>query len=299
MSHPHGPLATLQRRAGRLLFEQVSGGQAGRERRTRIHTTPGPRWFPADSAVARVHGDAAMFVGGLRALLLQCLHPLAVAAIADHSDYRTDPWGRLGRTSTFLAETTFATAADSQRAVDVVRAVHARVHGTAPDGTPYTADDPDLLHWVHTAEVDSFLLTHQRHGAHPLDGPGCDDYLAQTATVARRLGTPDPPTHRDALRHALDRHRPALARTTASDDVTHFLLHEPPLPRAARGAYALLAAAAYGSLPADARRMLPAPPHVRRPPLPARQAGQIATRAIRWALAGDPPPGPPPPAGTD
>ncbi|PFG43267.1 uncharacterized protein (DUF2236 family) [Isoptericola jiangsuensis] len=290
------PAATgpLRRRAGRLVFEQVSGGAEGRARRERIHGTPGPRWFAPDSAVARVHGDAAMFVGGLRALLLQSLHPLAVAAIADHSDYRDDPWGRLGRTSTFLAETTFATVDDAQRAVDVVRAVHVRVRGTAPDGTPYAADDPELLDWVHVAEVDSFLLTHQRHGARPLDGPGCDAYLAQTATVAARLGVLDPPRDRAALRAALDRHRPALARTPASDDIARFLLTEPPLPWAVRGFYALLAGAAWSSLPADARRLVPAPRHLRLPGAVARQGGQVATRAIRWALAGDPPPPTPP-----
>jgi uncharacterized protein (DUF2236 family) len=280
----------LRRRAGRLVFEQVSGGAEGRARRERIHATPGPRWFPPDSAVARVHGDAAMFVGGLRALLLQSLHPLAVAAIADHSDYRDDPWGRLGRTSTFLAETTFATADDAQRAVDVVRAVHARVRGIAPDGTPYTADDPVLLDWVHVAEVDSFLLTHQRHGARPLDGPGCDAYLAQTATVAARLGVLDPPRDRAALGAALDRHRPALARTAASDDIAHFLLAEPPLPWPVRGFYALLAVAAWDSLPATARAMIPLPGHLRAVVPLARPGGQAATRAIRWALAGDPPP---------
>jgi uncharacterized protein (DUF2236 family) len=280
----------LRNRAGRLVFEQVSGGTAGRERRERIHATPGERWFAPDAAVARVHGDAAMFVGGLRALLLQSLHPLAVAAITDHSDYRDDPWGRLARTSTFLAETTFATAADAQRAVDVVRAVHARVRGSAPDGTPYSADDPVLLDWVHVAEVDSFLLTHQRHGARPLDGTGCDEYLAQTATVAARLGVLDPPRDRAALRRALDRHGPSLARTPASDDVARFLLAEPPLPRAARGVYALLAAAAWTSLPGAARRMIPVPAHVRALAPIARTGGEAATRAIRWALAGDPPP---------
>src|ERR1700722_16039863 len=84
---------------------------------------PGPRWFDADRPIRRVHGDAAMFVGGLRALLLQSLHPQAMIAVAEHSDYRADPWGRLQRTSTFLAVTTYGTADDAQRAVDRVRQV--------------------------------------------------------------------------------------------------------------------------------------------------------------------------------
>ena len=134
-----------------------------------------------------------MFVGGLRALLLQSLHPLAMAGVAEHSDYRGDPWGRLQRTSTFLAVTTFGPAADAQRAVDRVRGIHQRVHGIAPDGRPYHASDPHLLEWVHVAEVDSFLLAHQLYGAAPLDQSGRDGYVADTARVAAALGVPDPP----------------------------------------------------------------------------------------------------------
>ena len=286
---PH-PVRSLQRRAGRTLFEKVSGGAAGRVERERIHTSPGPRWFDDDSAVARVHGDASMFPGGLRALLLQSLHPAAMAAVASHSGYRGDPWGRLGRTSTFLARTTFATATDAQQAVDVVRAVHARIRGTTPEGLAYAADDPWLLRWVHTAEVDSFLTAHQRFGARPLDAAGCDAYLAQAATVADRLGAADPPRTVAALHAALEEFRPELAATPASDDVARFLLGEPPLPRIARAPYALLAAGAYGTLPPWAQDLLPAPWPLHGDPAPVRAGGRLATRAIRWALAGDPPP---------
>src|SRR3954468_11467774 len=93
----------------------------------------GERWFSRDRPIWTVHTDAAMFVGGLRALLLQSLHPLAMAGVADHSDFRADPWGRLQRTAMFLAVTTFGTAGDAQRAVDKVRGIHRRVHGVAPD----------------------------------------------------------------------------------------------------------------------------------------------------------------------
>src|ERR1700758_5658092 len=125
-------LDVLQRRLGEALFARVAGpeGPANRAR----FAAPGPRWFAPDRPIRRVHGDAAMFVGGLRALLLQSLHPQAMIAVAQHSDYRNDPWGRLQRTSTFLAATTFGTADDAQRAVDRVHRVHEHVTGTAPDG---------------------------------------------------------------------------------------------------------------------------------------------------------------------
>jgi hypothetical protein len=161
-------LDRVRERLGQGLFAMVAGPE-GPQNRTRIHATPGPRWFADDRPIRRVHSDASMFVGGLRALLLQSLHPLAMAGVAQHSDYKGDPWGRLQRTSTFLAVTTFGTAADAKRAVDRVRGIHRRVHGQAPDGREYRADDPHLLQWVHIAEVDSFLLAHQQYGANPLD----------------------------------------------------------------------------------------------------------------------------------
>lgn len=161
------PLNLVRSRLSDGLFQMVAGddGPAARER---IHTTPGERWFPAGSPIHRVHGDASMYVGGIRALLLQSLHPLAMAGVDDFSDFRTDVWGRLARTSTFLADTTFGTAEHAERAVRIVRAVHKRIVGTAPDGRPYAASDPHLLTWVHVAEVDSFLTAHQAFGAHPL-----------------------------------------------------------------------------------------------------------------------------------
>src|SRR5207342_1460383 len=159
-------MVALRDRIGEAVFARVAGPD-GPEARQRIHGTPGPRWFPADSAIARVHGDASMFVGGIRAVLLQTMHPAAMTAVAEHSGYRGDMWGRLARTSRFLAVTTFGTADDAQQAVDVVRAIHDRVFGDMPDGTTYSANDPRLLEWVHVAEIGSFLLSYQRYGPAP------------------------------------------------------------------------------------------------------------------------------------
>src|SRR3954469_17424570 len=150
-------LGGVRQTLGRSLFGMVAGPE-GPANRARIHETPGPRWFDEDRPIRQVHGDASMFVGGLRALLLQTLHPLAMAGVAEHSDYRGDPWGRLQRTSTFLAGTTFGPAQCAQGAVDKVRGIHRRGRGTAADGRSYDASDPHLLEWVHIAEVDSFLL---------------------------------------------------------------------------------------------------------------------------------------------
>lgn len=278
----------LRERLGQRLFAMVAGPD-GPQNRSRIHATPGPRWFAEDRPIRQVHADASMFVGGLRALLLQSLHPLAMAGVAGHSDYRGDPWGRLQRTSTFLAVTTFGTADDAQRAVDRVRGIHRRVHGTAPDGRPYRADDPHLLEWVHIAEVDSFLIAHQRFGASPLDQDGRDAYVADTARVAMALGVADPPRTEAELAERIAAYRPELQSTDAAREAARFLLVTPPLPLLARGPYGVLGATAISLLPAWARLPLRLP---YLPPLEAtgvRVAGRVLVGGIRWALSANQP----------
>jgi len=276
-------LGVVRQTLGRSLFGMVAGPD-GPANRARIHETPGPRWFDEDRPIRRVHADASMFVGGLRALLLQSLHPLAMAGVAQHSDYRGDPWGRLQRTSTFLAVTTFGPAADAQRAVDRVRGIHQRVRGVAADGTPYAASDPHLLEWVHIAEADSFLLAHQLYGAAPLDQSGRDGYVADTARVATALGVPDPPLTEKDLRMRIAAFRPELSSTPAAREAARFLLLTPPLPIAARAPYGLLAATSVSMLPAWARMPLLLPYF---PPVEAtviRMAGRAVVGGIRWAM---------------
>lgn len=278
---------TLQQRLGEALFARVAG-PSGPEHRERFRSTPGPRWFAADRPIRRVHGDAAMFVGGLRALLLQSLHPVAMTAIAQHSDYRNDPWGRLQRTSTFLAATTYGAAQDAQRAVDRVRRIHTHITGTGPDGRPYRADDPRLLRWVHIAEADSFLRCHQRYGERPLDDEGCDGYVSDIARVAAALGVPDPPRTRSELAAALREYEPQMRATPQALEAARFLVAKPPLPLPARGPYTALAAAAIAELPGWARQEL------RLPALPlagsvlAQAGGHAIVRAIRWAMRARP-----------
>lgn len=276
-------LGAVRTGLGRALFGMVAGPE-GPSNRARIHNTPGPRWFAEDRPIRLVHADASMFVGGLRALLLQSLHPLAMAGVAEHSDYRGDPWGRLQRTSTFLAVTTFGTADDAQRAVDKVRGIHRRVRGVAPDGTPYEASDPHLLEWVHIAEVDSFLSAHQRYGADPLDQAGRDGYVADAARVAEALGVPDPPRTEDQLRQRFSDYRPELRGTAAAREAARFLLLTPPLPLVARAPYGALAAASVALLPGWARAPLRLP-YV--PPVEATvitMAGNAVVGGIRWAM---------------
>jgi uncharacterized protein (DUF2236 family) len=266
------------------LFGLVAGPD-GHQTGARIHRTPGPRWFADDRPIRTVHGDAAMFVGGLRALLLQSLHPLAMAAVAEHSGYRGDPWGRLQRTSTFIAMTTYGTAADAERAVARIKAVHRHVKGTAPDGTPYRASDPHLLGWVHVAEVDSFLRSYQRYGARPLTQAERDGYVADMAVVGTAVGVIDPPRTEAELAERLASYRPELRGTPQARAAARFIMLTPPLPWAARVPYTVLAATAAALLPPWARwplRLLYLP---LTEATAVRLAGHGLVNTLRWVMA--------------
>jgi uncharacterized protein (DUF2236 family) len=284
------PLDVVRGRVGEVIFSRIAGDE-GPARRERIHFAQGPRRFGPDSEICRVHSDASMFVGGMRALLLQSLHPLAMAAVDQHSGYRGDPWGRLQRTSTFLAQTTFGTIDDADRAIAIVRAVHQRISGTAPDGRPYEASDPHLLRWVHVAEIDSFLRAHDRYGAHPLDAAGRDAYVAQTAHVARGLGAVDVPETVAELDEMLAMYRPELRGTPAARRTARFILVHPPVPLALRGPYGLLSAAAVAMMPRWTRIPLRLPWLPLTEATAVRTSGIAVTSAIRWAMGSGPAPG--------
>ncbi len=273
----------VRNRLGQAIFERVAGPD-GPEHREQIHVTEGERWFEPGSPITVVHADASMFIGGIRAVLLQTLHPAAMKAVADHSGYRGDMWGRLARTSHFLAVTTFGTAEDAQRSVEVIRSVHRRVVGEMPDGSTYAASDPHLLEWVHAAEADSFLAAYTVYGATTLTQEERDTYVAQTAEVARALGAVSPATTEAELDERMAAFRPELGGTPQAREAVRYLVFRPPLPLAARAGYAVLMAAGVGLMPAWTRLPL------RLPWLPVsertvvRALGSLATGTIRWAM---------------
>ncbi len=285
------PVSALSALVARQLRPRVAAAVRARvagedylERADRIWRTEGERWFGPDDAIWSVHASSAMFVGGIRALLVQSLHPLAMAGVAGHSGFKGDPWGRLQRTSHYLATTTYATAPDAERAIRTVRAIHRRVRGTAPDARPYAADDPHLLAWVHAAEADSFLTAYQEYSPTPLGPHDADAYVAQIGTVSARLGVLEPPQTVAELDATLAAYRPELAATPAALEAADFLLHHPPLPLAARGPYAALAAGAVALTPQWAREMLGLEPRGPGGLTVRRYAGRLATSVIRWAM---------------
>jgi uncharacterized protein (DUF2236 family) len=233
--------------ADRLPFEQYTD-------------PPGdPGLFGPGSATWRVHADPSMLVGGLAALMLQTLHPLAIAGVEEHSNYRDDPLGRLSRTGSFVTGTTFGSTEAAERLIKLVRGIHRKVHGTAPDGRPYSADDPALVTWVHVTEVSSFLRAHQRFTPFPVRGDQADRYFHETAIIAERLDGEDIPRSRLAVRAYFRHIRPELEAGEQALGAIEFLTK----PMRGRGANPVITAAhqvviqaAIGLLPPWARDML-------------------------------------------
>jgi uncharacterized protein (DUF2236 family) len=217
-----------------------------------------PGLFGPGSVTWRVHADPSMLIGGLAALLLQSLHPLAMAGIAEHSNYREDPLGRLGRTGSFVTGTTYGSTETAERLIKLIKGIHRKVRGTAPDGRPYSASDPGLVGWVHVTEVYSFLRAHQRFVPFPVRGEQADRYYHEMATIAQRLGATDVPRTRPAMRAYFREMRPQLEVGEQALDAVRFLTTPGRDPRnpLLSGAHQVVIQASVTLLPAWAREML-------------------------------------------
>jgi uncharacterized protein (DUF2236 family) len=251
-----------------------------------IDTDADPGLFGPESVTWRVHADLAMFIGGLRALIAQTMHPLAMAGVADHSRYRDDPLGRLARTSAFVVATTYGTTAEADRAIALVRRVHAGVHGIAPDGRPYSALDPDLLAWVHHVEVDSFLAAYQAFGPRRLLPPEADRYVEEMAALGARMGVPAPARSTGELRDWLASVEGLRATREARDAVRFLVL--PSIPRRLLPAYGVVAAAAVSLVPLRDRVALWLPPTPIADRVLVRPAARSLLTTLRFALGSSP-----------
>jgi uncharacterized protein (DUF2236 family) len=246
-----------------------------------------PGYFGPGSVTWRLHEDPCMLLGGLRALMLQTMHPLAMAGVHEHSDYRADPLARLANTSVYVGTTIYGTRPQVEAAVAAVKRVHRSVVGIAPDGRPYAANDPHLLLWVHHTLVDSFLRAYRRYGTGPLTADDADRYLEEQAVLADLFGAEPAARSSAELRAWFTRERPELRATPEARSAIRFLL-APPLPLVVRGPYAIGASGAITMLPRWVRRQLwlPVPPAVE--PFVVRPAATVLVRAVGWVLAGYP-----------
>jgi uncharacterized protein (DUF2236 family) len=240
-------------------------------------------YFGPGSAAWAVHGGMATMVAGIRALLVQAMHPGALAGIHDWSRYEEDPLGRLSGTIRWLVTVTFGDRATAERASARVRGLHRRVQGDYTDARgirrPYRASDPELIEWVHVAFTDAFLTCHERWES-PIPG-GADAYVREWAIAGELIGLADAPRTAAELRARLGAFADAgvLKRDDRVDETVRFI-RNPPLARGMLPAYRVMFAGAVQSLSSDQRRLL----GLSAPPFPAIAATGAVLRSVRTML---------------
>ncbi|WAP51815.1 oxygenase MpaB family protein [Arthrobacter sp. ATA002] len=213
--------------------------------------------FGPVSAVWAVHGSMTPIIAGIRALLLQALHPGAMAGVHDFSDYKNDPLGRLAGTIRWIFTVTYGDTAAAKAGSDWVLHLHERVHGTYEDAAgverPYSANDPEIARWVHLAFADAFLSSHQRFGG-PIPG-GPDAYVAEWAVAGELMGIDNPPRSEAELRAQMAEYDGELRNSAYVREAVGFL-RRPPLPRSQLIGYRVLFAGAVASLEPKHRELL-------------------------------------------
>jgi uncharacterized protein (DUF2236 family) len=240
-----------------------------------------PGLLGPDSVSWRVIGDATAFVGGIRALLVQTAHPEVVAGVEQHSRYRSDPLGRLSRTSVYVTETTYGAMPEVEAAVRTVRHAHGPVHGRSERDRAYSAGTPELAAWVHNVLTDSFLTAYQRFGPSPLTVREADQFVTEQMRIGALLGASPLPSTAEELSRWIVEH-PALASTKHQSDAIEFL-RRPPLPLPVQIGYRLLFQAAVATIPPTVCEIIGVTPAAR-----AEQIGNASVRSLRWALGSSP-----------
>ena len=249
----------LQQRLARRFVKLLSGSENGKPPwlSAVAEGDEGGFFLPGDAPWV-VHRDFATLVGGVRALLLQALHPGALGGVAQHSRYEEDPLGRLSGTIRWLTVTTFGSMTAIKDEASRVNRMHDRVSGeyekNSGEKTLYKAADKDLLLWVHIAFMDSFLRTHQNYSTNPIPG-GADAYVAQWSRSVGPLGLDGVPMSERELVEVLDHYRPQLRVDEKARSIIMWIRNA-PLPKAAKPIYRLLFHSALAALPRDFREMI-------------------------------------------
>lgn len=283
---PRDVTARLHNPLQRLLVRRVQAVFNDRDRGERPVARSAQGLYPPDSVIWRVHGDVTtMMIGGVTALLLQMLHPAALAGVWDHSTFRDDMLGRLRRTARFIAVTTFGERAEAEAAIAKVAQVHEHVRGVLEDGTPYCASEPRLLAWVHVCEALGFLDAWIAFGEPTMSRADQDTYFAQAGEVARALGADPVPQTRAEAEALIAAFRTALVGNARSRAVARMVLRQPSPSRSMAPIQALLMQASVDILPAWAREMHALRASTMTAPIVRSGALGVAS-ALRWAFQG-------------
>lgn len=241
-----------------------------------------PGLFGPGSMTWRVVGDAPVFVGAVRSLLIQAAHPEVVAGVSEHSNYREDPLGRLSRTSSYVAATSYGAMPEVRAALDAVRSAHQPVRGTSHRGKAYSAGHPAMAAWVHNVLVDSFLVAYQLHSPTPLSPSEADQFVTEQTKLGAMLGSDPLPDTAAELTDWITNH-PALAGSPGMTETVRFLRNPNGLNPSVRAGYWAILDAAVASVPPNLRRILKV--HA----IPGgNQRGRQAVRFLRWALGPSP-----------
>lgn len=243
-----------------------------------------PGLYGPDSVIWRVHGDfSSMLCGGISALLMQMLHPLALAGVWDHSTFRSDMMGRLRRTSQFIAVTTFGNTVDAQTLIERVKRIHLQVTGVDAQGVEYAASDPRLLTWVHVAETSRFLASHVRYKNPQLSLAEQDRYYAEAAVVAEALGAEQVPKSVEDVEAYLLAMQSQLRCDERTRDVLSILMNAPAPSWQARPAMKAMLMAGIELLPEWAQQQF----GFRFSPLRRRLIRlriNLLAKALRWSI---------------
>ncbi|RST29687.1 DUF2236 domain-containing protein [Sphingomonas ginkgonis] len=275
------PTEQLRRRIAGEVVDFFNDRSRGQQPIVRSHEA----LVPPGSVAWRVHGDVtSMMVGGVAALLLQMLHPGALAGVWDHSEFEQNMHGRLRNTARFIAVTTYGRQADAEAAIARVRRIHDQVNGILQDGTTYDANDPRLLAWVHLAGSAMFLAGWKRFGEPDMSMSDQDRYWSDVAPIAERLGADPIPRSVEAASELMRDYRNELRADQRTVAIRHAIL-EPKVDRLRdRPVQFLLSRAAIDLMPDWARRMHRlSSSGLARPAVSGATLGLAKT--LRWALS--------------
>ncbi|BDW12030.1 hypothetical protein PSHI8_21140 [Polynucleobacter sp. SHI8] len=276
-----------------LIIQQVRSIVNSGKSPTEFLYPPGdPGLFGPDSVVWKVHGDfMSMMIGGISSLILQALHPLALSGVWDHSSFREDLKGRLGRTAFFIAATTYGNTEMATRAITRVKKIHDSLGGFHPDGRSYRVSDPRLLYWVHLTEAYSFLNAHRIYVNQTISESDQNQYFAEMSKISEGLGCIIMDQYGNdqfartisSVNHAIESYFPELEYSDRSKWVVDLLENLPADPKT----YVLnrlIIKAGFYNLPDWAYPMMnrPIPTKIERQLV--NQSIHLIAKPVRWAM---------------
>jgi len=240
--------------------------------------------FGPDSVAWQVHADfTAMMVGGLSSLIVQSLHPRALEAVWDHSDFRHKLKERLGRTAYFVAATTYGSEAMALSAIRRVNTIHAHIRGIDLQGQPYVANEPRLIRWVHLVEVTSFLAAYQHLAKRPLSAQACDQYISEMSRVGHLLGAEDLPLTYESTQAELQAFADELSFDARAQEILK-IIQAYPVDLLDKPWMALVLKCAFDVMPHWALALMGQSPACALQQQATRLAVQLSAEPVQWML---------------